>query len=145
MITAQQNNIESITVLIKDKDLASVKAILNFLKDKYPNFSAMKFRTGQLGKNILVSFKVRKEFYPKVLEKFAYNEIPIMLKDKNSLEFVEEKKEIKRKKLRAQGWSEITVNKQQTTLHELAKWSEEGKVKEVLKEAKVMLVPKLKL
>lgn len=136
MITAQQNNIESITVLIKDKDLASVKAILNFLKEKYPNFSAMKFRTGQLGKNILVSFKVRKEYYPKILEKFAYNDIPIMLKDKNSLEFVEEKKEIKRKKLRAQGWSEITVSKKQTTLHELAKWSEAGKVKEVLKEAK---------
>lgn len=136
MVTALQSNIKSITILIKERDLASVKAILNFLKEKYPKFSAMKFRTGELGQDILVSFKVKNEFYPKVLEKFAYNDIPLITKDKDSQDYVKEKKEVKRKKLRAQGWSEISVSKQQVTINELNKFSEQGKIKEIVKEAK---------
>ncbi len=136
MKTEILNNIKPITILLKEKDLASVKAILNFLRDKYPQFSIMKFRTGGIGEDILVSFKVHNDFYPKVLEKFAYNDIPIIMKDKSSLEFISEKKEQKRKKLRAQGWSEIIVIKRQLTLRELTRLSNEGKVKEVTKEAR---------
>lgn len=136
MVPTLKSNIKSITILIKEKDLASVKAILNFLKDKYPKFSIMKFRTGSLGQEILVSFKVRSEFYSKVLEKFAYNDIPLITKDKDSQDYVKEKKEIKRKKLRAQGWSEISFNDKNITINELNNFSEKGKIKEIVKEAK---------
>jgi len=136
MIAASAKEIKSITILVKEKDLASVKAILNFLKEKFSRFSIMKFRTGKIGEDILVSFKVSSEFYPKVLEKFAYNDIPLIMKDKDSLDFIDEKKEQKRKKLRAQGWSEITVHKSHISLTQLQKLANEGKVKEVAKEAK---------
>lgn len=58
------------------------------------------------------------------------------MKDKTAQEFIEEKKEQKIKKLRAQGWSEITVSKKQISITELYKLSEDGKVREVAKEAK---------
>jgi hypothetical protein len=130
------NDIKPITILLKEKDLASVKAILKFLNERYSKFSVMKFRTGKIGEDILVSFKVSGEFYPKVLEKFAYNDIPIIMKDKSSQEFIDKKKEHKRKKLQAQGWSEITIDKRQISLSELIELSSNGKIKEVAKEAK---------
>lgn len=136
MIATTANDIKSITILIEEKDLAPVKAILKFLTEKYDRFSAMKFRTGKLGEDILVSFRVKAEFYPIVLEKFAYNDIPVIMKDKISLDFIDEKKELKRKKLRAQGWSEITVSKRQLTINELINLATEGKIKEVVNEAK---------
>jgi len=48
----------------------------------------MKFRTGFIGEDILISFKVTDEFYPKVLEKFAYNDIPVIMQDKKTLEYL---------------------------------------------------------
>jgi hypothetical protein len=136
MLTITENDIKSITILIKEKDLATVKAILNFLKEKFTNFSIMKFRTGFIGEDILISFKVTDDFYPKVLEKFAYNDIPVIMQDKKALEYIDEKKELKRRKLKSQGWSEISVNKKTISFSELLKYSEEGKIKEVVKEAK---------
>ncbi len=38
MLTTTANDIKSITILIKEKDFVSVKAILNFLKEKYSKF-----------------------------------------------------------------------------------------------------------
>lgn len=136
MVTTTLNDLQSLTILIGEKDLSTVKSILNFLKERYPQFAIMKFRTGKIGEDILVSFKVSSEFYPKVLEKFAYNNIPLIMKDKNIIAYVDEKKEEKKRKLRAQGWSEITKSKRQLSLHELVKISEQGKVIEVLNEAK---------
>jgi len=136
MTTAISNNLRSITLLIKEKDLIPVRSLLNFLKEKFPRFSVNKFRTGKIGEDILISFKVTSEYYPKVVEKFAYNDIPIIMKDKASLELVVVKKEEKRRKLRVQGWSEISVNRRQISLTELQKLSDQGKLKEVVKEAK---------
>lgn len=136
MLTTTENDIKSITILIKEKDLVSVKAILNFLKEKYQNFPIMKFRTGFIGENILISFKVTDEFYPRVLEKFAYNNIQVIMQDNKALEYIDEKNKQKRKKLQTQGWSEISFSKKQISLSELIKLSEEGKIKEVAKEAK---------
>ncbi|MCB0730991.1 MAG: hypothetical protein KDC88_08160, partial [Ignavibacteriae bacterium] len=136
MLNTILNDTKLINILIKEKDLASVRAILKFLSDKYPKFNIMNFRTGKISEDILVSFKVNNEFYPKLLEKFAYNDIPIIMKDKAALEYIEEKKELKIKKLRAQGWSEISVSKKQISINELYKLSQDGKVKDVAKEAK---------
>lgn len=136
MLTVTDENIKSITILIKEKDLQTVKTILNFLKEKFSGFSVMKFKTGVIGEDLLVSFKVASEYYQSVLEKFAYNDIPVIMKDKGALQFIDQKKEQKRKKLRAQGWSEITKSKRQITIAELTQLVEDGKVKEVLKEAK---------
>ena len=129
-------NIEPITLLTSEKELTTIKTILSFLKDKYPTFKIMKFRTGKIGEDILVSFKVNHEFYSKVLEKFAYNDIPIIMKDKKVNEFVDEKKEQKKKKLKSQGWSELNTKKNQITLSDLEKLSKQGKLKEITKEAK---------
>ena len=136
MITTTENDIKSITILIKEKDLIPVKAILNFLKEKYQNLSIMKFRTGFIGEDILISFKVTDEYYPIILEKFAYNDIPIIMKDKKVLEFIDEKKLQKKRKMQTQGWSEISVSKKQISFSELIKLAEEGKIKEIAKEAK---------
>lgn len=136
MITSTLSETRPITILIKEKDLVPVKAILNFLSDKYQNFKALKFRTGKLGEDILVSFQVSDDFYHKVLEKFAYNDIPVIIKDKSALDYIDDKKELKKRKLRAQGWSEIIVSNKQITLNELNKLVKEGKVKEVIKETK---------
>lgn len=135
MITAI-SELKSITSLIKEKDLEPIKAILNFLKEKFPHFSVKKFRTGKIGEDILVTFKVSSEFYPKVIEKFAYNNIPLIMKDKESEALVEEKKEQKRKSLRAEGWSEISFSRNQISLAQLEKFAKNGKIKEVAKEAK---------
>lgn len=136
MITATSKDIKSITLLIKEKDFVSVKAILKFLKDKHPNFTVMKYKTGKIGEDILLSFKVHDDFYPTVLEKFAYNDIPLIMHDKNAMEFIDQKKEQKRRKLRTQGWSEISRTKRQISLKDLHKFSEEGKIREVTNEAK---------
>jgi hypothetical protein len=129
-------NIEPITLLASEKELPTIKTILKFLNEKHPTFKAMKFRTGKIGEDILVSFKVNEEFYSKVLEKFAYNDIPIIMKDKKANEIIDEKKEQKRRKLKAQGWSEINAKKNQITLAELDKLARGGKLKKITKEAK---------
>ncbi len=130
------DDIRSVTLLIKEKHLSSVRAILNFLKERFPAFKIQKFTTGELGEDVLVSFKVSKEFYPKVLEKFAYNDIPIILNDEQSIELVHQRKELKNRKLRAQGWTDISRKKRQISLATLMKFADNGKVREVSKEAR---------
>lgn len=136
MLTTTESDIISITILIKEKDLVPVKAILNFLNEKYSTFSVMKFRTGFIGEDRLISFKIKNEFYPIVLEKFAYNDIPVIMKDKKVLEFIDEKKLQKKRKLQTKGWSEISVSKKQISFSDLIKLAEDGKIKEIAKEAK---------
>lgn len=57
MFNKSLNDTKSITILIKEKDLVPVKAILKFLSDKYQMFNIMNFRTGKIGEDILVSFR----------------------------------------------------------------------------------------
>lgn len=130
------DDIKTITILIKEKDLTIIKSILDFLKDKYKDFSAMKYKTGKIGEDVLVSFKVHKNYYPKVLEKFAYNDIPVIIKDQSVIDYIDEKKEHKRQKLRARGWKEIGIHIKQITFQELDILINEGRIKEVAKEAK---------
>lgn len=130
------NDLKSITVLTTEKELVSIKSILKFLKSRYSGLSIVKFRTGMIGDNTIVSFKVNSEFYPLVLEKFAYNDIPIIMKDKGEANYVEEKKEEKRRKLRSEGWSEISSSNKQITIEELNRYCDEGKIKEIINEAK---------
>ena len=136
MLSDTLNNLKSITVLTNEKDLVLIKSILKFLKDRYSQLSIIKFRTGMIGDKTVVSFKVNREFYQIVLEKFAYNDIPIIMKDKDEANYVEEKKEQKRRKLRAQGWSEISSSNRRITIEELNRFCDEGKIKEIINEAK---------
>ena len=39
---SENQDINSITLLIRDKDLSTIKAILKFLKEKYPSFQNWK-------------------------------------------------------------------------------------------------------
>lgn len=130
------NNLKSITLLTNEKDLVSIKSILKFLKDRFSELTIYKFRTGLIGDNTVVSFKVNNDYYSTILEKFAYNNIPIIMKDKNDAKYIEQKREEKTRRLRAQGWSEITVSNKQVSLQELKIFSEKGKIKEVINEAK---------
>ncbi|MFZ1289995.1 MAG: hypothetical protein WAR79_07885 [Melioribacteraceae bacterium] len=136
MFFNSEDNIKTITILIKEKDLTVIKSILDFLKDKHKDFSVMKYKTGKIGEDVLVSFKVHKIFYPHVLEKFAYNDIPVIIKDQSVIDYIDEKKEQKKQKLRARGWKEISVHIKQITFQELDELINEGRIKEVAKEAK---------
>ncbi len=136
MFSDTLNNLKSITVLTNEKDLVSIKSILKFLKERYSELLIVKFRAGLIGDNTIISFKVNSEYYPIVLEKLAFNDIQIIMKDKEEANFIENKKEQKRRKLRAQGWSEISSNKKQITIEELKRFSDEGKIKEIILEAK---------
>jgi len=136
MFSDTLNNLKSITVLSNDKDLVSIKSILKFLKERYSELSIVKFRAGMIGNNSIVSFKVNSEYYPIVLEKFAFNDIQIIMKDTEEVNFFENKKGQKRRRLRAQGWSEISPNKRQITIEELKRFSDEGEIKEIILEAK---------
>ncbi|MBK8944200.1 MAG: hypothetical protein IPM32_02915 [Ignavibacteriae bacterium] len=136
MFFNSDDNIKTITILIKEKDQSIIKSILDFLKDKNKDFTAMKYKTGKIGEDVLVSFKVKKQFYAQVLEKFAYNDIPVIIKDQSVIDFIDEKKEHKKQKLRARGWKEIGVHIKQITFQELDQLISEGRIKEVAKEAK---------
>jgi hypothetical protein len=136
MFSDTLNNLKSITVLTNEKDLVSIKSILKFLKERYSELLIVKFSAGLIGDNTIISFKVNSEYYPIVLEKLAFNDIQIIMKDKEEANFIENKKEQKRRKLRAQGWSEISSNKKQITIEELKRFSDEGKIKEIILEAK---------
>jgi hypothetical protein len=136
MFSDTLNNLKSITVLTNEKDLVSIKSILKFLKERYSELLIEKFRAGLIGDNTIISFKVNSEYYPIVLEKLAFNDIQIIIKDKEEANFIENKKEQKRRKLRAQGWSEISSNKKQITIEELKRFSDDGKIKEIILEAK---------
>ncbi|MBK7105351.1 MAG: hypothetical protein IPH62_08710 [Ignavibacteriae bacterium] len=136
MFFNSEDKIKTITILIKEKDQTIIKSILDFLKDKYKDFSVMKYRTGKIGEDVLVSFKVNHNYYPNVLEKFAYNDIPVIIKDQSVIDYIDEKKELKVQKLRARGWKEIGVHIKQITFQELDQLISEGRIKEVAKEAK---------
>lgn len=136
MLFPSQSESMPITLLIKEKDQGTIKSLLSFFKERYNDFSVIKYRTGKIGEDILVSFRISKNYYSQVLEKFAYNDIPVLLKDQSTIEFIDEKKEQKKIKLRARGWKEISVHVKQITFSELENLSQQGKIKEVAREAK---------
>lgn len=127
---------KTVTVLVTHKDVLVVKSILKYFKSKYKNFDVSKYRTGNIGENILLSFKVDNEFYSKVLEKFAYNDLQVILNSKEDADLIDSKKEEKIKKLRSQGWSDISSSQKIISFEELQKLSENGKIKEVVKESR---------
>jgi len=136
MLFPSQSESMPITLLIKEKDQGTIKSLLSFFKERYNDFSVIKYRTGKIGEDILVSFRISKNYYSQVFEKFAYNDIPVLLKDQSTIEFIDEKKEQKKIKLRARGWKEISVHVKQITFSELENLSQQGKIKEVAREAK---------
>lgn len=136
MFLNSNENIKTITILIKEKNLPIIKSILDFLKEMNKDFSVMKYKTGNIGEDVLVSFRVYNKYYPQVLEKLAYNDIPVIIKDQSVIDFIDEKKEHKRQKLRARGWKEIGVHIKQITFQELEQLINEGRISEVAKEAK---------
>lgn len=138
-------NIESITLLVKEKDLTIINKILNFLSEKYSDFKVIKFKTGKIGEDFLISFKIKHKYYSEILEKFAYNDIQLIMRDKSSLQYIDKKKEQKRRKLRAQGWSEIKKEKSSLTLNDLDKLANQGKLKEIAKEAKGVIGSKTEI
>lgn len=136
MFLNSNENIKTITILIKEKNLPVIKSILDFLKEMNKDFSVMKYKTGKIGEDVLVSFRVYNKYYAQVLEKLAYNDIPVIIKDQSVIDFIDEKKEHKRQKLRARGWKEIGVHVKQITFQELEQLINEGRISEVAKEAK---------
>ncbi len=130
------DDLKSITLLIKEKDQVVIKSILDFMKDRFKNFAAFKYSTGIIGEEVLISFKVRKEFYATILEKLAYNDVQIMTKDKSTTKYVEDKVEHKKQKLRSRGWKELSLQTKQISFEELEILCREGRIKEVAKEAK---------
>ncbi len=125
-----------VTLLIKENDQITISSLLDFFKERYKDFSVIKYRTGKIGEDILVSFRVTKSYYSKLLEKLAYNDISVLVRNESTIEFINEKKEQKKIKLRARGWKEISVHVKQITFSELEQLSKHGKIKEVAKEAK---------
>jgi len=136
MLISTETNIKTITILVKDKEISVIKSILKYFKDKYKGFSVTKYRTGNIGEDTIISFKVHVGFYSKILEKFAYNDIPIIMNNKKEIKFVDNKKEEKRRKLRSQGWSDLSVDRKQVSFQELEELSVQGKIRKVAKEAK---------
>ncbi|PID62402.1 MAG: hypothetical protein CR986_01845 [Ignavibacteriae bacterium] len=134
MLTATKN--KSITILVTERELSTVKSIIKFLSDKFPGFAVLNFRKGKLGEDYLINFKVYPKYYSKVLEKLAYNDIELIMKDKDTLLYVDEKKEQRRKRRLAEGWAAITKTKRHLTIKELHTLADEGKLKEMIKEAK---------
>lgn len=136
MISAIKDKTKPITILAKDKDLEVLKSILKYFKSRYRSFAVKKYRTGHIGEDILISFRVSKEFYSEVLSKFAYNDISVIMNNKEDAQFLDQKKEEKRKKLRSQGWSDLNVDRNNISFQELEELSDQGKIKEVAKEAR---------
>lgn len=136
MLISIKDHTKPITILAKEKDIAVVKSILKYFKLKYRNFSVKKYRTGHIGEDQLITFRVDKSFYSNVLEKLAYNDVPIIMNNKKEIQFIDEKKEQKKKKLRSQGWSDLSVDKKQVSFQELEEFSEQGKIKEIIKEVR---------
>ncbi len=136
MFTSTKEKTKPITILAKEKDLAVLKSILKYFKSRYRAFSVKKYRTGHIGEDMLVSFRVSAEFYSEMLSKFAYNDIPIIMNDKEEAKYLDDKKEEKKKKLRSQGWSDISVDRKHISFQELEEFSEQGKIREVAKEAR---------
>lgn len=136
MLVDSSNDFQPITVLIEEKELAAVKSILLFLKERYSDFTLQKFKEGKIGDNIIVYFQVKQNHYERVLEKFAFNDIPVIMQDKKVKDFIAEKKELKERKLKARGWSELSFRTNNITINELERFARKGKIKEIVQEAK---------
>ena len=127
---------KEITALIDQKEFITVKSILSVLKDKYPDFHVKKFKMGKVGEKKIITFKVDNKYFRTILEKFAFNDIQIMNREKAVVDFIEERKEHKTNKLRSRGWNEIKSQKNNITPENLEKFTEQGEYEKVLKETR---------
>ena len=129
---------KEITALIEPKELITVKSILTVLKEKHPDFYVKKFKMGKVGEKKIITFKVDNKYFKLILEKFAFNDISILNREKAVVDFVEERKEHKTNKLRSRGWGEVKSKRSNITPEDLDKFASEGEYEKVLKETKAV-------
>ncbi len=129
---------KEITALIEPKEFITVKSILSVLKEKYPDFHVKKFKIGKVGEKKIITFKVDNKYFKLTLEKFAFNDIQIMNREKAIVDFIEERKEHKANKLRSRGWSEVNAQKSNLTPEDIEKFALNGEYEKILKETKTV-------
>ncbi len=127
---------KEITALIEPKEIITVKSILSVLKEKYPDFHVKKFKIGKVSEKRIITFKVDNKYFKTTLEKFAFNDISILNREKTVVDFIEERKEHKTNKLRSRGWGEVKSQKSNITPEDLDRFAAEGEYEKVLKETK---------
>ena len=123
-----------IIAIVQGKELAVVKSLLKVTKERYPDFVVKKFKTGTVSDKTLLTFKVDTRYFKIILERFAYNDIVIMNREKDVTDFIEERKEHKKKKLRSSGWADIKSQKTNISAEILEQYSKNGEFERVLKE-----------
>jgi len=128
-----------ITAIVKGKELAVVKSLLKVIKERHSDFTVKKFKTGTVGDKTLITFRVDDRYFKNVLEKFAFNDIPIMNREKEVIDFIEERKEHKKKKLRNSGWANIKSHKENISAEELEKFAQNGEFDKILKETRAVI------
>lgn len=131
-----KTTMKEITVLIQKKEVITVKSILTFLKEKYPGYTVKKFKMGRVSEKRIITFKVDNKYFKATLEKFAFNNIQIMNREKAVVDFIEERKEHKTNKLRSRGWGEVKTKRNDITPEDLEKFTAEGEYEKVLKETR---------
>ncbi len=129
---------KEITALIDPKELITVKSILTVLKEKHPDFHLKKFKMGKVGEKKIITFKVDNKYFKLTLEKFAFNDISILNREKAVIDFVEERKEHKTNKLRSRGWGEVKSQRSNVTPEDLDRFTNEGEYEKVLKETRAV-------
>lgn len=125
---------KEITAIVQGKELAIVKSLLKVTKERHADFVVKKFRTGSVGDKTLITFRVDPRFFKVILEKFAYNDITIMNREKEVTDFIEERKEHKKNKLRSSGWADIQTQKNNISAEALERFANAGEFDKVLKE-----------
>ncbi|MEE9431287.1 MAG: hypothetical protein V3V16_09615 [Melioribacteraceae bacterium] len=125
---------KEITAIVKGKELAVVKSLLKVVKERHADFVIKKFKTGTVGDKTLITFRVDDRYFKNVLEKFAFNDIAIMNREKEVIDFIEERKEHKKNKLRNSGWADIKTQKKNVSAEELEVMCKNGEFDKVLKE-----------
>ena len=125
---------KEITAIVQGKELAIVKSLLKVTKERHSDFVVKKFRTGTVGDKTLITFRVDPRFFKVILEKFAFNDITIMNRDKEVTDFIEERKEHKKNKLRSNGWADIQTQKNNVSAETLERFAHDGEFEKVLKE-----------
>jgi hypothetical protein len=82
--------LKSITAIVEQKDIETVKDVYENLKEKLTNFKPTPLKYGKLGDKFLVTFKVESESFNFAIEKLTYNRIKIFSLEKKDSEVIEE-------------------------------------------------------
>ncbi|MEI7811931.1 MAG: hypothetical protein WCJ01_05830 [Ignavibacteria bacterium] len=80
--------LETINALVNDRQVQTVKDIIDALSDKIPNLVVTQFKYGRIGDDILVSFKIDKDRYKLLVEKLTFNQIRLVTLDEKTKEYV---------------------------------------------------------